>query len=502
MRRIWVDFLLIALIGTALFAKVSSTYFCGFDDFSETRRVVFEDAGSPSHIFTTTHFGTTKYRPLNRLSTFLCWTVGGGSALPFRLRNLLFHLICALSVYAIALMWTRQRAVALVAGLFFCLDPATNQNVVATVFTNTSAYAFLLTGFLVFLVWAESKRAIWLVLSLILVLIGMFYYEPVIMVFPMMAGYLVLEKWRGSSKAPSFKAITVWLGGSAGVLFVFGLARYFVVHGENTRVPFPTMLHNAMLYTGGLLSPIDVVTANQLFGSPLPPEIPLGGKILVLLVLVIVALTVSFVAFLRMPMGRSGIQRLDKGLVVYLTLSIPIVLAPFLLFTPHASETYLYLPAALYCILLSTLLCALLPSKVFYRSAVVAILVCFGVGTWIRNHRVSECGQTAHNILRSLPVSDWKSGNWYIRLSNVPGETLPPRYGLYDYKGLATVDPGDPDAGNAIQKALQVATGNPELRAKIVSPTEIRHSCAVPDTCFEVSRSGSVHEVALAPDRD
>ena len=188
MRRIWVDFLLIALIGTALFAKVSSTYFCGFDDFSETRRVVFEDAGSPSRIFTTTHFGTTKYRPLNRLSTFLCWTVGGGSALPFRLRNLLFHLICALSVYAIALMWTRQRAVALVAGLFFCLDPATNQNVVATVFTNTSAYAFLLTGFLVFLVWAESKRAIWLALSLLLVLIGMFYYEPVIMVFPMMAG--------------------------------------------------------------------------------------------------------------------------------------------------------------------------------------------------------------------------------------------------------------------------------------------------------------------------
>ena len=128
------------------------------------------------------------------------------------------------------------------------------------------------------------------------------------------------------------------------MLFVFGLARHFVVHGENIRVPFPTMLHNAMLYTGGLLSPVDVVTANQLFGSPLPPEIHLGGKIIALLVLVITALTVSFFAFLRMPIGRSGIERLDKGLVVYLTLSIPIVLAPFLLFTPHASETYLYLP--------------------------------------------------------------------------------------------------------------------------------------------------------------
>jgi hypothetical protein len=502
MRRIWVDFLLIALIGAALFARVSSTYFCGYDDFSETRRAVFEDAGNPSRIFTTTHFGTTKYRPLNRLSTFLCWTIGRGSALPFRLRNLFFHLICAFSVYAIALMWTRQRAVALVAGLFFCLDPATNQNVVATVFTNTSAYAFLLTGFLVFLVWTESKRGIWLALSLLLVLIGMFYYEPVIMVFPMMAGYLFLEKWRGSSKAPSFKVISVWFGGSAGVLFVFGLARHFVVHGENILVPFPTMLHNAMLYTGGLLSPIDVVTANQLFGSPLPPEIHIGRKILTLLVIAILTLAVSFLVYLRTPMPRTGIQRLDKGMVAYLTLLIPIVLAPFLLFTPHASETYLYLPAALYCILLSVLLWTFLPSKVFYRSAVAAILVCFVVGTWIRNQRVAACGQTAFNILRSLPVSRWKNGDWYIRLFNIPGETLPPRYGLYAYEGLATIDPGDPDAGNAIRKALQVATGNPGLKAKIVSPAEIGGSCAVLDTCFEVSRSGSVHEVVQTPNQN
>jgi hypothetical protein len=248
--------------------------------------------------------------------------------------------------------------------------------------------------------------------------------------------------------------------------------------------------------------PIDVVTANQLFGSPLPPEIHIGRKILALLLMAILVVAVSFLAFLRTPMGRTGIQRLDRGLVVYLMLFIPIVLAPFLLFAPHASETYLYLPAALYCILLSTLLWALLPSEVFYRSAVVAILVCFVVGTWIRNQRVAACGQTAYNILRSLPLSDWKNGDWYIRLFNIPGETLPPRYGVYAYEGLATIDPGDPDAGNAIRKALQVATGNPELKAKIVSPAEIGGSCTVPDTCFEVSRSGSVHEVMQTPNHN
>jgi len=500
MKRIGADVLIIVLIGTALFAKVSSAYFCGYDDFSETHRAVFEDAGNLSRIFTTAHFGTTKYRPLNRLSTYLCWAIGRGSALPFRLRNLLFHLICAICVYGLALMWTRERAVALVSGLLFCLEPVANQPVVAAIFTNTSAYAFLLAGFLVFLIWLESKRTMWLALSLLLVLNGMFYYEPAIVVFPMMAGYLFLQKCRGN-RPPLSKEVAVWLGGSASVLLGFALARHFVVHGENARVPFPIMLHNAILYGGGLLLPIDVVTANQLFGSPLPPAMHLERKVLALLVITIAALAVGLVAFLRTPMARSRIKRLDKGLVVYLALSIPIVLAPFLLFTPHASETYLYLPGALYSILLSMLLWALLPSKVVYRSAVAAILLCFGIGTWIRNQRVADCGRIADNILKGLPVSHWKNGDWYIHLSNAPGETLPPRYGIYNYKGLATIDPDDPDTGHGAKNALQVATGNPKLEANIDSPTEMSRSCKIPDTCFEVSRSGSIHEVLTAPNQ-
>ena len=497
MKRIGADVLLIALLGIAMFGRVSSGYFCGFDDFNETHRAVFEDAGNLSHIFATGHFGSTRYRPLNRLSTYVCWKIGGGSALPFRLRNLLFHLICAICVYALALMWTRERAVALVSGLLFCIEPNANQDIVAAVFTNTCAYAFLLAGFVAFLIWTESKRTMWIALSLLLVLIGMFFYEPVIVAFPMMAGYLFLQKTRDSS-APSFKEIAMWLVGSASVLFVFALARHFVVHGTDLRVPIMTTLHNAFLYAGALLSPIDVVTANQLFGSSLPPALHLDRTILALLVITITALAVAVVAFLRMPATRARIQFLDKGLVVFLALSIPAVLAPFLLFTPHASETYLYLPSALYSILLSMLLWALLPSRSFYWSAVLAILLCFGVGTWIRNQRVAECGTIAENILKGLPVSEWKNGEWSIYLSNAPGEALPPRYGVYNYKGLAAIDPDEPAAGHVAENALQVVTGNPALQVNIVSPTDMNHSCELPDTCFDVSRSGSVNEILAA----
>ena len=365
MKRTGAGIMLILVIGIAVFARVSSAYFCGFDDFGEIHRAQFEDADNLSRVFTSSHFGTTKYRPLNRLTTYVCWRIGGGSAFTFRVRNLLFHLICAICVYGLALILTREHTTALVSGLLFCLDPVANQTVVAAIFTNTIAYACLLVGLLTFLIWSESKRTIFLAFSLPLVLCGMFYYEPVIVVFPMMIGYLCLQKYR-NSVAPTLKEMVAWIGGSTAVLLAYALTRHLFVRGESFRVPFLTMLHNTILYAGGLLSPIDVVTANKFFRLPLPPVTHLGEKILALLVITIAVLSVGSIAFLKTPKAQAGMQRLDKGLIAYLIFSIPIALSPFLLFTPHASETYLYLPCALYSIL-SVLLWAFLPTKTAYR---------------------------------------------------------------------------------------------------------------------------------------
>lgn len=421
---------------------------------------------------------------------------GGGSAFTFRVRNLLFHLICAICVYGLALILTREHTTALVSGLLFCLDPVANQTVVAAIFTNTIAYACLLVGLLTFLIWSESKRTIFLAFSLLLVLCGMFYYEPVIVVFPMMIGYLCLQKYR-NSVAPTLKEMVAWIGGSTAVLLAYALTRHLFVRGESFRVPFLTMLHNTILYAGGLLSPIDVVTANKFFRLPLPPVTHLGEKILALLVITIAVLSVGSIAFLKTPKAQAGMQRLDKGLIAYLIFSIPIALSPFLLFTPHASETYLYLPCALYSILLSVLLWAFLPTKTAYRLTVAMFLLSFGTGTWIRNQRVTKCGNVAKDILKSLPVSHWKYGDQLIRLSS--GQSLPPHYGIYNYEGLATIDPNDPTVEHGAQDALQMVTGNSKLKVIIVSPSEMSRSCGIPNTCFEVSRDGNTRPVFPAP---
>ncbi|HEX5423167.1 MAG TPA: hypothetical protein VFW94_06435 [Candidatus Acidoferrales bacterium] len=494
MKRTWVDLLLILAVGTVMFAHVSTAYFCGYDDFGEMYRAAFEDAQQPSLIFTTTHFGTTKYRPLNRLATYLCWRMGDGSPLPFRLRNLLFHLLCSLMVYGLALVLTRERSVALASGLLFCLDPVANQNVVAAIFTNTAANACLLGGLLLFAVWMRSKRRYLLASAILLIFVGMFFYEPVIVAFPIMAALLLLEKLRG--RVLNRSSLWHWAAGSSLAVLLFAWIRHSVVRGKSPLVPVGMMLHNAMVYSIGLLSPVDAVSSHQFFGTPLPPvlHIKFGTGFFVALSLAAM-FVVLLVLYLRRPAVRESVRKIDAPFVLLLAALIPVALSPFLVFTPHASETYLYLPAAIYAILLTYLLWRLIPWRSAYWAVVCVLLVSFSVGTWIRNQRVFACGQAAHNILTSLPITKWHTGDWSIHLFSAPGQDPPPRYGIYNYRGIATIGPADPNTGHGAQHALQLATRNPALKAD-VDVREPMPSCILPETCFEVFLDGSVRAVA------
>jgi len=493
MKHSWIDLILIIVIGTVMFARVTSAYFCGYDDFGETHRAAFEDSKTPSHIFTTTHFGTTKYRPLNRLTTFVSWKLGNGSALPFRVRNLLFHLICALCIYGIVWIWSRDRVVALVCSLFFCLEPTANQTVVAAVFTNTVAYACLLGGLLLFVWWRESRRKVWLLWSMGLVLVGLFFYEPVIVVFGLMGAYLALEYWRG--KRPTPKELTAWAAGVIAATFIFALVRHFVVHGKSPLVPLGLIVHNLMLYVGALLSPIDAVTANELFGAPLPPQLHFDRAVLVWMLVALAAIVAALLILLRMYAVRENLKHLDKPLILFLVLAIPVALSPFLLFTPHASETYLYLPTAFFAILLGVLLRTLMPSTAAYAAVATLILVSFATGTWIRNDRVMACGEIADTIIHHLPIASWKTGQWNIALFDFPGQTPPPRYGMYNYEGLSTIDPDDQETGIGIQNALQTMTQNSALKAEIDNAADSASACTAPDICYTVSLNGSVRPV-------
>jgi hypothetical protein len=485
----------ILLAGVAAYSHVSTVYFCGYDDFLETHRANFEDRRAPARIFTTTHFQTTKYRPLNRVLTYICWHLGGGSAIPFRVRNLVFHLIAAVLVWRIALVLTGDLMTALAAGLLFCLHPLVNQNISAAIFTNTAAYSALLGSFLLFLFSLRDNGRAHLIGSLGLALIGLFLYESDIVVFGMMTGYLLL--WRLQGRTIERSWMIAWASGSATVLLIFSTVRHFVVSLTSGSAPLPVAAHNVLVYAAALLSPVDPVLASSLFGSSLPPDIHPGHGLVVGLTVGVAAILLVVFILMRSPAGRAWTRRMNGGLILFLVFSIIMALTPVLVFAPHASETYLYLPVALYSILLSLVL-RNFRNRAGSVTVLALLLLSFFAGTWIRNQRVASCGVTAQRILSQLPAARWARGTWHILLANSPEESLLRRYGVYAYQGLSTIDPSEPDTP-AAEAAIQDETGNEQVQVQVVAAAGLNGQCAVPETCYLVSQNGGVRDTAVTP---
>ena len=164
--------------------------------------------------------------------------------------------------------------------------------------------------------------------------------------------------------------------------------------------------------------------------------------------------------------------------------------------------TYLYLPVAFTMLLVARIL----PGSAEFSCGNRLRRGCFAAGafacaTWGRSQRVCRSADIAQRILKNLPTGDWRQGEWYIRLANAPGFTLPQRYGLYTYRGLDTICIGD--GMGAIQSALQVKSGNEHgLFAKALSAGEMAQSCragsALQDPCFWVYPDGRVEQYSGA----
>ena len=77
------QFVLLALVFLGiglLYSRVSTAYFCSYDDFDAVHRAAFQDHVNLDEIFTTSHWRTYKYCPLNRAATYPTHILG--SVLP------------------------------------------------------------------------------------------------------------------------------------------------------------------------------------------------------------------------------------------------------------------------------------------------------------------------------------------------------------------------------------------------------------------------------------
>ncbi|MCM3902353.1 MAG: hypothetical protein ND866_11655, partial [Pyrinomonadaceae bacterium] len=140
------------LMATGLtYWRLPSAYFCAYDDFVEVHRAAFEDTRDPARVFTTTHFSSYKYRPLNRGINLLTYWAGTGQPSYFRTRNLVSHLLNVVLVYLIAWLLFRSVSISSVAALLFGLHPLANQAVAGAVMTNTAAHSMFLIALAAFL---------------------------------------------------------------------------------------------------------------------------------------------------------------------------------------------------------------------------------------------------------------------------------------------------------------------------------------------------------------
>ena len=272
---------------TVIYANVTRAYFCAYDDFDNLHQTVFEDAYQPALILTTSHFNSYKYRPVHRLANLFTNFLGDRDPTVFRVRNLGFHLLNAMLVYALGWQLFRSARISGAGALLFGLHPLANQSVIGAIWTNTLAHAGFLLALVMFIASTRAKRfwSLWLIGALTSASLSLFTYDSAIVVFGLMLVYFLLFViWRGQAIRVPYIALFVTVSAIFLGLY-FALRQRFVSSGweqVTALLPSPAIIgKNMVMYLTALLNPVDLVLANEWFDTPLPSEITLNNSSLV-----------------------------------------------------------------------------------------------------------------------------------------------------------------------------------------------------------------------------
>jgi hypothetical protein len=496
--------ILVAVLAATSFVytKLPTAYFCAYDDFLEVHRAAFEDTREPARVFTTTHFESYKYRPLNRGLNLLTYWFRGGEASNFRTRNVLFHLLNVVLLYALAWLLFHNRLVAGTAALLFGVHPFANHAVVGAVMTNSAAHSLLLISIVTFIVSTRTTtlmRYLLLAIALLCGWLSLLTYEASLVAYPLMFAYLGIQFF-AMRRWPVSRAYTIAL--TLGCLLFSGL--YYLIHtwyvpySAKKAVPqIGTMVKSTAMYFTALLLPVDPVMANTWFGTPLPSDIEVSlGTPLIRIMAIVGLVVVAVLVWLIVKFRRDRLFSRDWPAQLFVAVSGIAVIAPLIIFTDKPSETYMYLMVAFAALLFSSILVQLLGSHASRRGQIVfavivgALAVSYGTATWVRNTRVARCGETAKEIVSSLHQERFKNGVWFVWVAPARGEPGSHRYGMYGWRGVDTI------GYTAVESAVQLVNGNESLKARVMTPDELDTACGVPrGTCFVVHENGKVDEV-------
>ncbi len=486
---------LVLLVTVALYARVTFAPLCSYDDFLEVHRAAFEDAAAPARVFTTPHFGTFRYRPFNRGLNLIAYRMGGGSALPFRARNLACHLVNVLLVAALAGRLLRDRGAGVLAAALFAWHPLADQTVIGSVMTNTAAHGLVLAALLCGMIALDDARASgwWMALGMLMVAASSLLYEAAIVFFPILVLYALRVMRRDGRRAIGAGRVLAFAAGTIAVLgLTFLLRARFVPHGfgaaaSDHATPL-AMARNLALYAGAMLAPLDPVLAHRVLGWPLPGQVagllPGDGLFRALVAPAVGALGVLTLVVLGWS-RRDVAHRHDTDVAWFLAGAAVLSLGPVLVLSAHASETYVYLPLMFSSVLIAGALWRLRgASRAVAGTAAAALLLLALPATALRNDLVRTAALTAERILDALPAT-LTHGTWRVTLGNVAGETTVPRYGFYGFRGTDTIG-ATPHTDAAVTAALQLHFRNPSLTGRVLPAAALEAACAAAPPAGEV----------------
>jgi hypothetical protein len=488
----------VLLVIATPYLRLTQAYFLGYDDFNEVRRAAFEDTEQPLRMFTTAHFRTAKYRPLNRGINLVTYHVGRGNPVAFRTRNILFHLLNASLLFYLGIYLFDSTFIAALGATLFGLHPLAHQAVAGAVMTNTAAASLALAAILLGL---HSYRKLahqwrWLIAAMTTLFMGILVYEADISAVGIILLYCALDQLFSRRRRMHRKWLLLAAPLAVGIIISMLGMRALVLSTRQPAASPLSIAKNATMYLIAVAAPVDSLLANQWLGTPLVSEMHLRGvgqrfgAITSCSLLLILALLVVFRRKIR-----NYLLSLRSLECVFLPAAALLALLPLLVFNDHASETYLYLPIAFCMLFLSRLFLDLWRAHSVTCVIVTIFLVAsFGCATWARTERVVRSGNIARRILSELPCSNWSQGAWRIRLATAPGQSVSHRYGLYAYQGLDTI--ANADGIGAIQSAIELKTGNRQVNAQVLSPDKLREECSRHtsdrEPCFWVYSSGRI----------
>jgi hypothetical protein len=368
----------------------------------------------------------------------------------------------------------------------FGLHPLANQTIIGAVWPSTMAHAGFLLALVLFIVSVQHERlwALWLIGGLVSGWFSVLTYDSNITVLGLMCIYLAAHLLMRKKGIVGWQFIVIFGSVSSALLGAYLLLRrLFVPQGwEQVTASLPSFLivmKNVSMYLVALLSPVDTVLANEWLYTPLPSKIVISYPIV--FIFGGSALVVASILLVTLWRAKRNSREIDWVPVVFLMSGIALPLLPVLVFQSYPSETYLYLSVAFYGLLVSYMVLGMLPAgfgrgglHVSLSIVLLIIIGFFGAATWIRNARVYRCGETARQILYSLPRL--KEGPWKISFANIVGEEASHRYGFYGFRGIDTID-GGRLGESTITSALQLVYKNESLSGEVVQPGELVAKC-------------------------